>query len=848
MPFPTQLSMQKLLFSLAFFLFATVIFGQTPQGQRADGQPQKGQKSLNIGRLYGKILEKSTGDAVGYASVTVLKKMSGGRDTLIGGALSGENGEFSIEKLPMGPMTLKISFAGFKTISKSVKISPPSDVEQDLGNFQLEADAQVLGDVEVKAEKVLTQISLEKRVFNVEKNIASTGGNAEDVLKSVPSVNVDVDGGVKLRDKSTTIYVDGKPTLMSLTSIPADQIESVEVISNPSAKYEASTSGGIVNIVLKKNRKPGYNGVISAGVGSQGRYNGMANLNVKEGRVGVGLFYNGNSNKNPSEGYVYRTNLNSDGSVGSFFNQYSSPTFDNRHQNGRLTLDYSINNRNTISLAGMLMEGRFNVSNDQTFEILNAASQKVASGDRKIRPHHSFQNKNIEATWRKTYAEKGKSLIATANFGKGTSSNAGTWETSNFDAAGEMIGAGPELVRIEGANANQQATFQLDFVEPINDSTKLEVGVRSFWTGRDQAYFFNEYDYATATYGLNETFSQDTRIDETINAAYVSYSSRWKKGINYSVGLRFEQSGLAGKSLLASGQDFGYDYPSGDWQDILRSLFPSVFVGKKLSPTTEIGANFSRKINRPNHRQLMPGVGPNDKQNVQYGNPALQPEFINLAELNFNRLFGANNWLSTIYFSNETNTIKPLSTPSPDDPALLLTQFVNGASQNRFGLDNTLKLAFGKKMELTLNANVFNFNVEVDTFINKGWTGNGKANLLYKLPADFSVQLSGNYEGNRPMPQGDRKGIYFADFAVKKSFFKNMANVTFSVNDLFNTRKDITFLELPTYRQETMRRRDQRFYKISVQIPFGKADASMFKRAREGRKQPSGGDDGGADF
>ena len=163
-----------------------------------------------------------------------------------------------------------------------------------------------------------------------------------------------------------------------------------------------------------------------------------------------------------------------------------------------------------------------------------------------------------------------------------------------------------------------------------------------------------------------------------------------------------------------------------------------------------------------------------------------------------------------------------------------------------YGLDNTLKLAFGKRFDVMLNANVFNFKVNVDTFTHSGFAWSGKTNLTYRLPADFSVQINGGYEGNRPQPQGDRKGIFYADFAVKKSFFHNAANVTFSINDLFNTRKDISTLVLPAYTQETMRRRDTRYFKISLQIPFGKADASMFKRMKEGRKgggeEQQGGD------
>lgn len=811
-------------------LFALVILNTTLFAQ----QPNM---PMNIGRLYGKVVDANTKEPVAYASVTVLRTIAG-RDTLIGGALTIENGDFNITGLPMGMLKVKVSFIGNKDLVKMVKVSPPNSIEQDLGNLQMSVDAQVLNAVEITAEKASTMISLEKRVFNVDKSITATGGTAEDVLKNVPSVTVDMDGNAKLRDRGTTVYVDGKPTLMSLTQIPADQIESVEVISNPSAKYEASATGGILNIVLKKNRKPGYNGVVALGVGTQGRYNGMVNLNAHEGKWNIGGFYNVNSANSPSTGYSYRTNLNTDGSVKNYFNQNTDLTFQNVFQIGRINLDYSVNNRNTISLSGTKVGGKFNISTDQDYEYLSASKQITESGIRTTEPRNDFKNNNVEAQWRKSYAKKDKSLTALANYGWGSFANAATWNTTN-----NITPNYPALVNISGASLNEQAVFQLDYVNPINDSTKWEMGVRSFWSSASQKYFYDSLDYKTNKYNQDNAYSQDNIITQSVNAAYVTYSGRFRNQISYQAGVRFEQSNLTGVSNLDATSNFGYDYPKGNAKDLMRSLFPALYLSKKLDATSDIGLNFSRKLQRPNFRMLMPGIQGNDKQNIQIGNPNLQPEFVNMAELNYNKLFGKNkqnNWLTTLYLSNETNTIKPLITPSATDPTVLITTFVNGTNELRYGLDNTLKLGFGKNFEVMLNGNIFNYTVNVDTFSNTGWSGNGKINLTYRLPADISVQLNAAYEGNRPTAQGVREGIAYMDFAVKKSFFHNAANVTLSVNDLFNSRKEITFYDQPTYLQESMRRRDMRFVKLSLQVPFGKADASMFKRMKDGKKQGGG--------
>jgi outer membrane receptor protein involved in Fe transport len=423
------------------------------------------------------------------------------------------------------------------------------------------------------------------------------------------------------------------------------------------------------------------------------------------------------------------------------------------------------------------------------------------------------------------------------NYGWGSVSNVADWTTKSFDINGQLLAQNPELVQITGGNKNQQATFQIDFVNPLNDSTKLEMGTRNFFSGRDQNYLFNEYSYDKKAYVQDNYLSQDFDITENINAAYVTYSSRWKHQISYQIGVRFEQSSLSGISNLAAVKGFGYNYPKGTGTDLARSFFPAVYLSKKIDEKTELGLNFSRKIQRPGFRQLMPGVQGSDKQNITIGNPNLQPEFINLAELSYNKIFGSNNWLATIYIADETNTLKPLTYRSPTDPSVKITTFVNGTNEVMYGVDNTLKLTFGKNLELMLNANVYNFTVNVDTFHNSGWTWNSKANMTYKFPADISMQINGGYEADRPAAQGTRKGVSYMDFALKKSFFHNAANITFSISDAFNTRREISILDQPSYYQESMRRRDTRFYKLSVQIPFGKADASMFKKMKEGRKQ-----------
>ena len=352
--------MKNSIFTILFTL--SISFSITAQRPEGQGGSNRGS---SVGRVYGKLFEAQTKQTVPYASVVVMRSF-GKKDSIIGGALTAENGEFNIPDLPLGNLKIRISYIGFKLYEHTVTLSPPDNMEMDLGNIRLETDTKVLKEVEVTAEKTGVQLGIDKRIFNVDKNITAVGGTAEDVFKNIPSVSVDADGNAQLRSQGTTVFVDGRPTFLSLNQISADQIDQVEVITNPSAKYDASTTGGIINIVTKKNKKPGYNGSIGLGVGLPNRLNGNGNLNIKEGRFNWQASVNYMYNKNDVDGYSYRTNLRN-GSITSKYNQNSINTNINEHKMGRLGFDYTVNNRNTFSIFGNLMGGDFDNTDNQKF-------------------------------------------------------------------------------------------------------------------------------------------------------------------------------------------------------------------------------------------------------------------------------------------------------------------------------------------------------------------------------------------------------------------------------------------------------------------------------------------------
>ncbi|WP_040761897.1 outer membrane beta-barrel family protein [Spirosoma panaciterrae] len=779
-------------------------------------------------RLTGKILDATTNKALPFASVAIFKQLQG-KDSLLTGSQTDEQGAFAILNVPTGSLVVRVTFVGYQTLEQTVQIN---QAQMNIGTITLKPDASTLNEVKVTGEKSGMDITMEKRTFNVAKNLTTIGGTAENVLKNVPSITLDESGNPSLRNMATTIYVNGKPTQLTLSQIPANQIESVEVISNPSARYDASTTGGIVNLVLKKNRLPGYNGLVSAGIGNNSRFDGTLNLDWRRGKWNLTSFYSINATRNPVTGYVYRTNRKADGSPTNYFNQNTNISLNNTFQSGRIAADYTPSKQNTFSLAATLVGGAFNTVSSQPYDYRDLNQQVTSSGNRQTIPHNSFTNLGVEFDWKHQFARKGQQLSLVTSYSRNHLSNAADWYTTALNANGTSQTGFPETDKITGRTNGDQVIAQLDYTHPLGDSAKLEMGVRSYSYIRDQQYFFNKLANDTQLYQLIPSYSQDARIAEATNAIYVLYTRQFRRNINLQAGLRLEQSSLHGTSRLDT-TTFGYDYPSKSGQNWFQSFFPSFALSKKLSETSEIGLSLSRKIARPNFRHLFIGIQANDRQNITIGNPAVRPEFVNTAEVNYTKTWGGVDWLATAFYIYEDHTIKPFTQPLATDSSILVTTFINVKADIRYGFDNTLKFNIGPNLSAVANLNVFNVILQSVNLQNQLVSYNAKLNLTYRFPANFSAQLTGTNDGKAPSLQGYREAVRGVDFAVRKGFWQNRASLTFTINDMFNSRRFISIYDQPGAYQVSMNRREVRFYKLSVQLPLGSDTIKRNQRKME---------------
>jgi outer membrane receptor protein involved in Fe transport len=851
--------MKKSILILIFIANGLIVAAQ--QQEVLDIPLDSYQRPGRLPGIYGKIVEGKNDKGVEAASielyVTTLNRITGlPKDSLVTGTLTKANGDFGFIKVSLpDSFYIKITAVGFSESSKMVKIKQDKkslgSSYRDLGNIKLEIDAPLLGAVTVVAQRPTLSMGIDRKIFNVDKNITSAGGTAIDIMRNIPSVTVDAEGNVELRNIAPQIYVDGRPTILTLQQIAADDIERIELITNPSAKFDAATTGGIINVVLKKNHRSGFNGIVSAGVGLPSIYNGNLSISLRQGKIN--FFGSGNFNHSGGvgKGETKRQNKRN-GVIQDYFNQVSETERVREFRSIRFGADYFIDNRNTLTLSQNFVNGRFTTNQQQFQEFLDNNKNLFETGTRGSSSQSSFNRSNSQLNYKHTFPKEGKEFTADVTYNAGSGTNNSQISNYFFHPNGIWY-SDPRFVNNRGNNNNNQVTVQADYANPISASSKIEFGARVFRNNNS-----NLLDAFAVNNGaeLKLPLSTNVNYDETIFAAYGTYSNTWK-GIHYQAGLRAEQSTFNGK-LVDSSKNFGYKLPV-DLGSIFDGLFPSLFLTKDIGDGQEIQVNFSRRIRRPNFWQLNPYIDIKDPLNISQGNPELKPEYTNSFEFNYSKQYSKGSFLGVIYFHNNqadiTNYSDTISAAqfsqlnnAAIEPNAILNTYINAQYTNRVGAEFTLQHKTGN-FEFVPNINLQYRKVEASVgklnLGNQGFNWESKLNINYKLAARSAVinnttfQLSGQYQSPRVIPQGRNKEQYQVDFALRKEFLKkNAAAVTFAVNDLFNTNRNGQIYDTDNYYQDSYSRWNVRNVRFTFTYRFGDRDFKLL-----GNRQRDNSDD-----
>lgn len=859
--------MRKITFTIVFSsLFAFFSVAQAPPTKKGPGGAPP-----TIGRAFGKVTD-SAGKPMVQASALILKSVT---DTvskkkklvLLKGMDTKSSGEFNFEDLPIAtPLVLRVSATGYKSKDLPFRIVPLASTaavggqsnaspygnipsfDKDLGEVKLDVDIQTMSAVVVTGKTPPMKLELDKKVFNVERNIVSAGGTALDVMRNVPSVNVDIDGNVTLRGNAPTIYVDGRPTTLSLDEIPADAIESVEVMSNPSAKYDASAAGGILNLILKKNRKNGYNGNLSAGIDSHGAPNGLASFNVRENKFNFTGTFLINENRSQTTGNTNRlTTLTTDTSTRLLENDIT-------HNGGgflfgQIGADYFVSNKTTISASYIQVHGSIKpseVSQLQTDSIFSGSAGPSQYSTRYSNSNLAVNVYGAQAGMKHTFAKAGESWTADGSFFAANATSTANYLTDYYTGLpGSNISFTTQQQTLAIANP-RFLTIQSDYSDPLSAKSKLEAGLRvsiQNLTNDNNTYSGD----GKGDFLLDTLAASNYSSTSNVYAAYLNFTSAIQN-FGYQLGLRGESSNYTGQ-LISTNEHFGNNYP--------LSFFPSLFLSEKFGKGNEIQFSGTRKISRPSFFQLIPYTNYADTLNITRGNPQLVPQFTENFELSYLKTFPHNNTLLlSVYYNYTTNLITRFQDTAlnPVGEKVLINTYENANDSYNYGAEATTTDNITRWWDLSLNLNVYNSMINTNNLNQPSqsaiWSWFGKFNNNFKLPANITLQLTATYQSKTNLPvntggqsfgpptsstqsasQGYIKSFYGVDMALKKTFLKNnAASLTLSVSDIFRTRWSDQFSESPYFSQEFDRLKDPQLVRLVFAYHFGKMDLSLFKR------------------
>ena len=576
-----------------------------------------------------------------------------------------------------------------------------------------------------------------------------------------------------------------RPTTLSLDQIPADAIESVEVITNPSAKYDASGgNAGILNIVLKKNKKSGYNGNLRAGIDKRGAMNGGGDISVRQGKVNFSASAMVNQNKGRTSGTTDRLNLYDDPKTAIY--QDNSNKNNGGFKFGRVGLDYFMTNRTTLSVAGIKVHGEFkptdliNTNTDSLYSSgkQSSYSERVATGKRE------FNAAGLQLGMKHIFPKEGEELTADLNYFSGKNEGNNLYVTDYYTSQGG-IKTGEYQQQLISSGTNKFLTIQTDYVKPFK-GIKLETGLRAQLrkiSNINDNYVLNE---GTGEFVLIPSATSNYKNNDNVYAAYVSVSGA-VKDFGYKVGLRAESSAYTG-TLLSTDEKFSNSYPI--------SLFPSLFLSQKLKNKQELQFSVTRRVNRPNFFQLIPFTDYTDPLNITKGNPDLKPEFTQSFEMSYSKIYRKkDNLLTSIYYKKTTDLItryQEKGTNPVTGEDVLINTFVNANNSQAYGAEVTSVNYLNSWWDISTNLNLYNSRINTDnltgTSQNPMWSWFGKFNSNFKLPAKFTMQLSATYQSKTNLPvnqggggmgpggpqqaqsssQGYIKPTYGVDLAIKK--------------------------------------------------------------------------------
>ena len=761
-------------------------------------RPNRGQGKPSMTIIKGKVVDQSSDSALEFATISIFAKKD---SSLLTGGITEEDGTFSFSLKPAGPMYAEVEFIGYESLTVDNIVPEKGKPVIDMGVVVMSVGGINLDEIVVRAEKSDMQFSLDKRIFNVGKDLASRGGNASDVLDNIPSVTVGVEGEVSLRgSENVRILINGRPSGLvglngtdGLRTINASMIERVEVITNPSSKFEAEGMAGIINIILKKDRAKGFNGSFELTGGTPLQYGAGANLNYRQDKFNFFLNYSYRKRTGDSNGFRYQEFYLEDTTKVSLQRQVRERSGEDH--SFRFGSDYLLSDNEVLTAAFLYRYGEDNNNNYVEYRDADFPAGALAT-----RPTNEFFDQYILRTdteneleptleyslrYDKKFKDDGHKLTGDISFQSNDEEESSFFNESLYE--NDLL-VNDDLLQQRSANeeGQRQWRLQLDYSKPFDNGYKTEMGALGTFREITNNYLVETFATTIASpddrvWVTEEGLSNDFIYGEDVLGGYLNIGKDFEK-ISFQIGTRAEYSNIK-TELIQTNELNDRDY---------INFFPSGFLSYKMAGENSFQASYSRRIRRPRFWDLNPFFTFTDRRNFFSGNPDLNPEFTDSYEIGHLKYWESGNIGSSIYYRRTTDNIQRVQTQNVEDQTTIRRPENVGTGEN-MGFEFLFAYTGIKWLRLDGSINGFRFitkgtsesgqNFNVDNF---AWTSRLNSRISFWKNADLQLRL--NYRAPRETLQGNRKSITSLNIAFSKDFTPDLT-FTLSVQDAFNNRK-----------------------------------------------------------
>ncbi|MEI6275758.1 MAG: TonB-dependent receptor [Prolixibacteraceae bacterium] len=826
--------MRKFILSVLVFAHFFAAYGQTPSPFSPSpvtvpaSSTNPAIKNLVV---KGKVIEAGSAMPMGYANVALFAAAD---SSVAGGIMTADNGSFEIKNLLPGKYYLSVNFIGYSKKVIPVQITSAKAIT-DLGMIKLQTTDQKIGEVEVVAEKQRVEFKIDRRVVNVSQNIVSTGGTAVEVLENTPSVQTDFEGNVTLRGSSNfTVLIDGRPSVVkgsdALRQLPAAGIDKIEIITNPSAKYDPDGDSGIINVVMKRNQKDSFSGLINMTAGLKDKYRGDANFTYRTKKWDFMLGADFSDMTNLGTRNMLQKITTGD-TITSRETLADGTNFHKGH-NVKAGIDYILSASTTIGIIGTIGSmdhGDANLGHQTTSYNLGIPTTYVYQDNSSSRGGKYWSG---NMNFMHKFDNKGQDLQGLFYFSGETGDDISNQINYNTNSSWQSISTNPYKYRSNESPNENQFRLKLDYVLPISDKNKLEAGYQGRLEKSKENFIFEEFDYAKSNWVNNPKYSSLVNFSQDIHALYATFSHS-NKSFSYQTGLRTEYTNRKLESVKANKT---YSLSRFDF-------FPTLHLSQKFAKEYELQASYSRRLNRPEGFMLEPFPTFMDPYNIRIGNPDLTPEYAGSYELTLLKHISSSFVSLEGYYRHTKDLMTRIQTLGSDGIMNHTMQNMN----NDYSLGSELMINYEIKpgMRLVASGTIYNYWLKGEISgksVDQSSTNiDGKLNFDVKLAKSTRMQLMGVFRGPTVSAQGRREGMYFANASVKQELFNNKLAATLQIQDIFGTMKFSGTSYGPNFENQFTFKRESQIIQLTLSYKINNFKTNSGKEGPDSSGNEGGG-------